>query len=378
MIEPRGRGAFEEQAQEVLAQMREILQKQPQPMVLILATVFLREAGDQPACEKILAEFHGGKPSVMNFVLQPPCSGAALAIEAWAIGGKSVWVERHGPDGLSVSYDGVRWIYCAGIQPEAAGDSKVYPAVTSALERTKGALHRAGSRFEHVVRLWFYLGDVTGPEGELQRYHELNRARTDFYRDIDFGGSFLARTDHRGVYPASTGIGMGGRGLIVSCLALETNRKDLLLAPLENPRQTPPYIYPPRYSPQSPKFARAIAMILSDYATIWISGTASVVNSESRYPGDVEKQTEQTIDNIERLIASENFLRHGVKGAGASLQDLAKIRVYLRHQEDFARCRAICERRIGPVPAIYAVADVCRPELLVEIEGVAFSRCAPG
>jgi hypothetical protein len=53
---------------------------------------------------------------------------------------------------------------------------------------------------------------------------------------------------------------------------------------------------------------------------------------------------------------------------------LAKIRVYLKRAEDLAKCRAVCERRLGPVPVIYAVADICRPELLVEIEGVAFTR----
>lgn len=55
---------------------------------------------------------------------------------------------------------------------------------------------------------------------------------------------------------------------------------------------------------------------------------------------------------------------------------MAKIRVYLKRPEDLAKCRSICERRFGVVPAVYAVADICRPELLVEIEGVAFSRLA--
>ena len=46
------------------------------------------------------------------------------------------------------------------------------------------------------------------------------------------------------------------------------------------------------------------------------------------------------------------------------------------HPEDFEACRTVCEKRLGGVPAIYAVADVCRPDLLVEIEGVAFSSLA--
>jgi enamine deaminase RidA (YjgF/YER057c/UK114 family) len=120
-----------------------------------------------------------------------------------------------------------------------------------------------------------------------------------------------------------------------------------------------------------------MALLLGHYTTIWVSGTASIVNSESRHPDNVEKQTEQTIDNIERLITPDNFGFHGVEGAGASLHDLAKIRVYLRRPQDLSKCQAVCQRRFGRVPAIYAVADICRPELLVEIEGVAFSRYSP-
>jgi enamine deaminase RidA (YjgF/YER057c/UK114 family) len=171
---------------------------------------------------------------------------------------------------------------------------------------------------------------------------------------------------------------MAGRGLVLSCMALETRRDDVFLLPLENPRQTPAYAYDAKHSAQSPKFSRAVALALGDYVTTWVSGTASIVDSESCYPGDPEKQTEQTIDNIERLIGADNFTAHGLAGAGARLHDLAKIRVYLKRAEDLVKCRAVCQRRLGAVPAIYAVADICRPELLVEIEGVAFSRYSRG
>ncbi|HWQ90088.1 MAG TPA: hypothetical protein VN673_00335, partial [Clostridia bacterium] len=96
--------------------------------------------------------------------------------------------------------------------------------------------------------------------------------------------------------------------------------------------------------------------------------------SESVHLGDIDRQTEQTIDNIERLIAPENFRAHGEPGAGARWHDLAKVRVYIKRLQDYARCRAVCEKRLPNVPVIYILADVCRPELLVEIEGVAFSR----
>jgi enamine deaminase RidA (YjgF/YER057c/UK114 family) len=132
-------------------------------------------------------------------------------------------------------------------------------------------------------------------------------------------------------------------------------------------------VYDSRYSRQSPKFARAMALATGKYVTTWISGTASIVNSETQYPGDIERQTEQTIDNIEKLISADNFHRHGISNAGASLSDLTKMRVYLKRAADLPKCQAICERRFSAVPAIYITADICRPDLLVEIEGVAFS-----
>ena len=373
MITPRGRGAFRDQVGEVLSAVRAALDKQPERMAMTLQTVFLKDARDQAECEQLFAEFAGSKPPVTNYVLQPPCCGAALALEAWAIGGKSVRVEHFGSHALAVAYDGIRWVYCAGVKPTASLRG-VYPQTLDALGRLRTALERAGSSFDRVVRTWFYLGGITEPEAGVQRYQELNRARTDFYRDIRFHCSSLASSPSQGIYPASTGIGRAGRGLVASCMALETRRADVFLLPLENPQQTPAYTYDSSYSSQSPKFSRAVALGLGDYVTTWVSGTASIVNAESCHPDDPEKQTEQTIDNIERLIAAENFTLHGLKGAGARLQDLAKIRVYLKQPEDLAKCRAVCERRFGAVPAIYAVAGICRPELLVEIEGVAFSR----
>ena len=373
ILVPAGRGSFTRQAREILACLQAILAEQPVPMVLTVQTVFLRDPADQARYEKLMRDTFGAGQPVGNFVAQAPCDGSALAVEIWAVGGESVRVERFGAGTLRVSCDGVKWVHCAGVGA-AASVSGACPRTLEALGQIRSALGRAGSDFRHVVRTWFYLGGITAPEGASQRYKELNRARAEFYRDISFGFAGARQKNPTALYPASTGIGMAGDGLAVSCLALETSREDVLLAPLENPVQTPAYVYSAGYSPASPKFSRAMALRLGDCLTTWISGTASIVNSESRFAGDVEGQTGQTIDNIERLISRENFARHGIPGGGAELRDLAKIRVYLKRPEDLAACKKICDRRFGAAPAVYAVADVCRPELLVEIEGVAFSR----
>ena len=372
MVTTGGRGSFREQAHELLQITDRVLQTAPQPTALTTQTVFLRDDRDQEECERLFAGYFGAKMPATTFVTQAPCSGAALAVEAWAISGESVRVEHCAPQVVAVTYDGVRWVHCGGIVPTKTGG--VYPQALATFRQMRKALAQAGISFEQVVRTWLYLGDITDPEGATSRYKELNRARADFYRGLQFGQFIPIRNGAHSVYPASTGIGMNRRKLAMSCLALETKRDDVFLLPLENPQQTPAYSYKASYSPQAPKFSRAMALVLGDYVTTWISGTASIVASESCHVNDAEAQTEQTIDNMERLIALENFSRHGVSGAGAKLSDLAKIRVYLKHPTDLDRCRAICERRFGPVPALYIVADICRPELLVEIEGVAFTK----
>ena len=389
-VTPQVRGAFREQAREVMSAVREALEKN-RAMTAVAQTVFLRDPGDRAECERLLEAFYGARPPVISFVSQQPCSGAALAAEIWAIGGDHVRAEQTGLTGIggqravAVSHGGLRWVWCEGSASAPAGDA--YGQTLSVLGQMRAALEGAGTGFGHVVRTWFYLGGITEPEAGSQRYEHLNRSRSDFYSGIRFHPSLdavlvrdQAVRDQAGrgrVFPASTGIGMAGGGLAAGCMALEFSDGETALLPLENPLQTPAYDYHCGCSAQSPEFSRAMALLHGDTVMIWISGTASIVRAESLHPEDVEKQTEQTIENIEKLISRENFALHGAEGAGASLSDLAAVRVYVKRPEDFDRCRAVCERLLSGVPAIYTVADVCRPELLVEIEAVAFSRRLP-
>lgn len=373
MVTPQERGEVVDQVWEAISTMRAILRQQPSPMTLTSQTVFLRRAEDADLCRTLFQAYFGQRVPATNFVVQPPCGGQALAIEAWALGGEAADVQFPAPDVVSIAYDGLRWVHVAGVTPPQFATTAYWQA-KNAFDELAKRLTSAGASFHDVVRTWLYQGGITQSEDGIERYRELNRARTDFFTEQEALGHMAVRREGSVFYPASTGIGTLGRGLAVSCLALQTTREDVRIQPLENPLQTSAFNYAQSFSPKSPKFSRAMAVVIGDYVTTWISGTASIVNSESVHVGDVEKQTEQTIDNIQNLISPENFERHGIWGAGARLGDLAKVRVYVKRPEDFEKCRAICERRFGPLPTIYAQADVCRSNLLVEIEGVAFSR----
>jgi enamine deaminase RidA (YjgF/YER057c/UK114 family) len=369
---PGSRGSFREQAEELLAQVRCIVGRQAQGLTPTALMVFLRDGRDEPVCREIVRSCFGEEEPVTTTVEQPPCCGSALGIELWALGGPGVGLVRPGPGVLVVENDGIRWVHCGGIRAEGTLTDP-YQESAGVFDRMRRGLALAGMGMDRVVRTWIYVNQITEEEGGLQRYQELNRARTDFYRNIRFAGGRGPDGVGRTAYPASTGIGTGGERITMACLAMDSRRPDVFLLPLENPVQTPAFDYQPVYSLQSPKFSRAMAVVQGHFVSTLVSGTASIVDSRTAHVGDVVRQTEQTLENIERLIGPENYARHGLPGAGATLKDVAKLRVYVKRVRDYEACRRVVERALPRVPALYLHADVCRPDLLVEIEAVAFS-----
>jgi enamine deaminase RidA (YjgF/YER057c/UK114 family) len=376
---PRCGGTLREQAENALQSLDDVLRAEGTRQSIIRQTVFLTEPSQIDECRQIIRDFYGADLPVTSYVPQPPCGGKLLSIEAIGVGrGKAeVQIERFSDQIVRVTHNALSWVHCANVTPRD-GVTGAYNQTISSLAKLRGQLAKLDVGFDHVIRTWFYLGGIVADEGDTQRYKELNRARSSFFEGVQFlAGCQTGLPQPLSPYPASTGIGTEGRGLMLSCIALATARPDIVAMPLENPRQKSAFHYASSYSPKSPKFARALALSCGNYATIFISGTASIVDSESLHLGDVEAQTHQTIDNIEALISEDNLRRHGLPGFGSSLEGLGLVRVYIKRTEDYPKILAVCAQRLGEVPAIYTTADVCRPELLVEIEGMAFSRREP-
>ena len=98
-----------------------------------------------------------------------------------------------------------------------------------------------------------------------------------------------------------------------------------------------------------------------------MSGTASIVGSESVHPGDLTAQVEETLRNLDEVVA----------GGLARNARLTPIKVYLRRAEDLAELKAALEQRWDLEREVLVLeADVCREDLLVEIEGVAGAATA--
>ncbi len=374
---PRRGTTLREQADDALHTIAAAVEAEGSQGSIVHQAVFIADVDKIDECRQIIRGFYGADLPATSYVPQPPCDGKLLAIEALGVGqGRgSVELQRISEQLVIARHNGIAWIHCAQAVSQTGNGSvpHVYDAATCAFTQFRSLLGGAGTGCEQVLRTWLYLGGMLEREGSRQRYEELNRARADYYRNISFLSDRLPQSWTGPVYPASTGIGTEGRGVMISGIALATDRDDIVAVPLENPRQTSAFAYGRNYGPQSPKFARAMAVSCGSYATIFISGTASITDSETRHVGDVAGQTEETLDNIAALIAEENVARHGLPGLGASLDDLALARVYIARRADYAAVRAICQKRLGELPTIYAVADVCRSDLLVEIEGIAFA-----
>jgi enamine deaminase RidA (YjgF/YER057c/UK114 family) len=105
-------------------------------------------------------------------------------------------------------------------------------------------------------------------------------------------------------------------------------------------------------------------------ACCFVSGTAAIRGEESMDASSARLQTVKTIENIEYLVSKENLVRFGCKPYELKY---AKLLVYIKHKEDYDEVRRVVEEKFPQLPVIYTIADVCRSELLVEIEGILIS-----
>lgn len=249
------------------------------------------------------------------------------------------------------------------------------PQTTLSLEETTESAFQEifslleDSGYAYIFRFWNYLTNINGNEAVnnneiLERYRQFNLGRQDAF--IASGRKVT------GNLPAACALGTAGGPLTIAFMAGRTPT----LA-VENPRQISAYQYPNQYGPRSPSFSRANMVdithadqSLEQQKILFISGTASIVGHETRHHSDAAAQTCETLVNIEAVIHEAN------KKAGAcefSMNDLL-YRVYVRRQADFPTIRAEMGRVLGhSFKAVFLQADICRTDLLVEIEATAAS-----
>ena len=289
-------------------------------------------------------------------VQTPPLRGDAGVFEVWrgnqpAASGQKNHVHFRRTENMLF---GCIAIDEADVSPERANGH-----TRSALHEATAQIYREicatldAERYPHLLRVWNYVPDINGDSRGTERYREFNRARQQALRA---GGRKLTRQ-----VPAASALGAAGTGpLLVYFLAGRTQPVFV-----ENPRQVSAYHYPRQYGTHPPVFSRATLLREAESVTLFVSGTASIVGHRSMHVGDITAQTRETLTNIEALLAEANRV---ARGAHFSLDDLA-FKVYVRRPADLPVIQGELTSALGAhAQTLYLQADICRQDLLVEIE----------
>jgi enamine deaminase RidA (YjgF/YER057c/UK114 family) len=216
------------------------------------------------------------------------------------------------------------------------------------IERAERILREQGAAYRNVVRTWFYLSDI------LSWYGEFNKVRNQKYGEF---GIMPGPGDTQLLLPASTGIrGETATGAACAMDLIAVTAEDGVvpeMLKLTNPVQLDAFRY-------GSAFSRA-AVIYDNL--VEVSGTAAIdSHGVSLLPGDIQGQIECTLHKIETLLSQKDL----------SLNDICSATVFVKHPHDaeiFYRMAAT--RGLEDLPAVCVVADVCRDELLFEIDAEA-------
>ena len=214
----------------------------------------------------------------------------------------------------------------------------------------------------HLLRAWNFIPRINDPAdriGGAAIGSEVNERPGDRYMVFN-AGRFKAFHDVYGTpdwFPVASGVGHAGDDLVLHLLHEDGDPR-----PVDNPRQVLPVDYSARFGDLPPAFTRAAKVRGVEGASILVSGTASVVGEDSLHSDSFERQLEETLDNLEAVVASCE-----VDTIPADLEDWL---IYLPEPAFAGRVRDAIRRRWPDhrMTLEFRAQRLCRPELLVEIE----------
>ncbi len=208
--------------------------------------------------------------------------------------------------------------------------------------------------YGHLLRVWNYFPAINGESAGLERYRSFCVGR---HRAFEAKGR-VVETDA----PAACALGTQGGPLTIYFLAATRPGRRI-----ENPRQVSAYRYPPQYGPTSPSFARAMLMPAAAQRGLFLSGTASIVGHATLHAGNAIAQAQETAANIGALLERAREAEVDVHAGRGQLL----LKAYVRDAVSLPTVRAVLARSFGAGASVhYLQADVCRADLLVEVEGV--------
>ncbi|TAA47916.1 hypothetical protein [Corallincola spongiicola] len=214
--------------------------------------------------------------------------------------------------------------------------------------------------FPFIYRMWNELPDINGIKQGTEQYQHFCSGRAEAFATSAWQGTTL---------PAATAVGSHHSDRFVHYFIAGLTPCQAV----ENRQQVSAFDYPPQYGRHAPSFTRAQHVESPFGVQLWVSGTASIEGHQSLHLGDVNGQTRLALKNIKRiLMCTKQALGCDYQVPGVQ----AQYRVYLRDPDYLACIQSVVGDELGTAADVsYVAADICRSELLVEIEAVYSRGC---
>lgn len=303
--------------------------------------------------ERVSDKF-GVEMPALSYVSQPPLNTPLLLEVHSYVPEEGDILSYRTESGFSyvvIENDAWRFLFAGGFQGDVIGSS-IDEQSREVFKQIEQLLLKEDFPINSIVRQWNYIEGITDFEGVNQHYQSFNNARAAFYK----------KTDWPKGYPAATGIGANLGGVLIDLDAILLKRKEDSITPIDNKLQIAAHAYSEEVlkkacdGKETPKFERAKSLNVEGNRLIYVSGTAAIRGENSLKGVDVVKQLEITMENIQELIDNSR---------------ITILRVYLKYKEDYSEIEALLKEKLPEIPVSYMWADVCRDELLIEIEGIA-------
>ncbi|MCX6301086.1 MAG: dioxygenase [Bacteroidia bacterium] len=372
IYKPSVEGTIYEEWTQCLGQIKETWLAGNRPLKLNIFTSLTDSAAHHRTRDEILRSvidtFDDQAPAI-SVTVHPPQKPWKIAVEALFIISCPSDVTTKFFDSIPYVVTNNKWgkeVWGAGLGSDFYSDD-TRKAAEAAFNQSVAVLAQEDMSLNHIIRQWNYIGNILTIRGGFQNYQVFNEVRSEYYNR------------YRTVigYPAATGIGMKLDSVIIDFCAVKPD-ESVRIKGLSNPNQVNAYEYGQKVlkgiknsgkeKKQPPQFERALIISFEKSGALFISGTASIIGQVTIGKNNINEQTIVTIENIKKLADAGRISQV----IGEDIQYSVKynlLRVYIKSQKDFIAVKAICNEHFPSVPSVFIEADVCRNDLLTEIEG---------
>ena len=213
-------------------------------------------------------------------------------------------------------------------------------------------------QFPFLCRCWNYFPNINQKINGIERYKSFCSGRHNAFAE-----KYQSMHCH---LPAASAVGSKSGPFTINFIAFRNSKGEHI----ENPRQVSAYQYPVEHGERSPSFARATYMNLRESKYLYVAGTASIVGYQSCHKDNLLLQLQETHENLDYLLNhSKCLLNRGAEKV--EIKDASVIKTYVRNVESLPLVKKLMEEKLtGAQSRLYLVGDICRSELLLEVEGV--------